>query len=190
VKPSPQIRAFRLTLIADTGERFSDFTPYVASVNDAGTVAFQAKLRAGGSGVFTGDGGPVVAVADSSELQKQCGWPGRSNRATAYLTGLLLARKAKAKEGELVLDTGLSSPVKDSIPFVFARGCIDGGLKIIGNIEIDESAYGAERMVKYEAALAKSQKGAKHFKAYEKAGAKVESLPALFKAAKAKLTSG
>jgi large subunit ribosomal protein L18 len=135
-------------------------------------------------------GDKVIASADSAELLKQYGWPSRSNRATAYLTGLLLAKKAKAGEGELVLDTGLSSPVKDSIPFVFAKGCIDGGLKIIGNIEISESAYGAERMVKYEAALAKSQKGAKHFTAYEKSGMKVESLPALFKAARAKLTSG
>ncbi len=82
-------------------------------------------------------GDKVVATADSAELQKQYGWPSRSNRATAYLTGLLLAKKAKAGEAELVLDTGLSSPVKDSIPFVFAKGCIDGGLKIIGNIEIE-----------------------------------------------------
>jgi large subunit ribosomal protein L18 len=131
-------------------------------------------------------GDKVLASADSSELRKQCGWPSRSNRTTAYLTGLLLARKAKAKEGELVLDTGLSAPVKDSIPFVFAKGCIDGGLKIIGNIEIDEAAYGAERMVKYAEALAKKQKDAKHFAAYEKVG----SLPELFKEAKAKLTSG
>lgn len=134
---------------------------------------------------YDAKGDAVVASADSAELAKQYGWPSRSNRATAYLTGLLLAKKAK-REGELVLDTGLSSPVRDSIPFVFAKGCIDGGLKIIGNIEIDEKAYGAERMVKYAEALSKSQKGTKHFGAY----GKVESLPALFKEAKAKLTSG
>ena len=135
-------------------------------------------------------GDKVVASVDSSELVEQYGWPGRSNRATAYLTGLLLAKKAKAKEGELVLDTGLSSPVKDSIPFVFAKGCIDGGLKIVGNIQVDEAAYAPERMLKYAEALAKSQKDAKHFSAYEKNGAKLESLPELFKAARAKLTSG
>jgi hypothetical protein len=49
-----------LTVIATTGDRFSDFAPYVASVNDAGVVAFQAALRDGGTGVFTGDGGPVA----------------------------------------------------------------------------------------------------------------------------------
>lgn len=51
------------TVIATTGERFSDFAPYVASVNDAGTVAFQAALRRGGTGVFTGSGGAVAEAA-------------------------------------------------------------------------------------------------------------------------------
>ena len=51
---------FSWTVIATTGERFSDFAPYVASVNNAGTVAFQAALRGGGSGVFTGNGGAVA----------------------------------------------------------------------------------------------------------------------------------
>jgi len=41
---------FSWTVIATTGERFSSFAPYVASVNDAGTVAFQAALRGGGTG--------------------------------------------------------------------------------------------------------------------------------------------
>jgi hypothetical protein len=38
------LRGFSWTVIATTGERFSDFAPYVASVNDAGTVAFQPAL--------------------------------------------------------------------------------------------------------------------------------------------------
>jgi len=54
---------FSRTVIATTGERFSDFAPYVASVNDAGIVAFQAELRAGGTGVFIGDGEEVVEAA-------------------------------------------------------------------------------------------------------------------------------
>ncbi len=56
------------TVIASTGERFSDFAPYVPSVNDAGTVAFQAALRAGGSGVFTGNGEAVVEVVGPALL--------------------------------------------------------------------------------------------------------------------------
>jgi hypothetical protein len=50
---------YSLTVVAITGERFSRFAPYVASVNDAGLVAFQAALRDGGSGVFAGRGGEV-----------------------------------------------------------------------------------------------------------------------------------
>lgn len=51
---------FALTVIATTGEEFSDFAPYVASVNDAGTVALQAALDDGRTGVFTGRGAVVV----------------------------------------------------------------------------------------------------------------------------------
>jgi len=56
------------TVIATTGEQFSDFAPYVAAVNDAGTVAFQAALRSGGTGVFTGNGGAVARAAGRAVL--------------------------------------------------------------------------------------------------------------------------
>jgi hypothetical protein len=42
VRGSPPL--FFWTVIATTGERFSDFASYGASVNDAGTVAFQTAL--------------------------------------------------------------------------------------------------------------------------------------------------
>src|SRR5438128_111287 len=59
---------YSLKVIATTGERFSDFAPYVASVNDAATVAFQAGLRGGGTGVFTGSGGAVAEAAGADLL--------------------------------------------------------------------------------------------------------------------------
>jgi hypothetical protein len=59
---------FSWTVIATTGERFSDFAPYVASVNDAGTVAFQAALQGGGTGVFTGSGEAVAEAAGPTLL--------------------------------------------------------------------------------------------------------------------------
>lgn len=58
--------SYTLTPIADTSDRFTDFMPYVAAVNDHGVVAFQATVRAGGSGVFTGSGGLISTVADSA----------------------------------------------------------------------------------------------------------------------------
>lgn len=64
---SSQIPDVRFTLIADTSDRFSDFAPYVPSVNDAGLVAFQAALQGGGMGVFTGDGGPPATVVETPD---------------------------------------------------------------------------------------------------------------------------
>ncbi|WP_374566189.1 choice-of-anchor tandem repeat NxxGxxAF-containing protein [Ideonella sp.] len=58
-----QFRPYTLTTIASTGDRFTDFAPYVASINDAGVVAFQATLAGGHSGVFTGGGGPITDIA-------------------------------------------------------------------------------------------------------------------------------
>lgn len=53
---------FSWTAIAETGDRFTGFAPYVASVHDRGVVAFQAALRSGGSGVFAGDGAELSEV--------------------------------------------------------------------------------------------------------------------------------
>jgi hypothetical protein len=55
-------------VIATTDERFRSFAPYVASVNDAGKVAFQAALQDGGSGVYAGAGGDVVELVGSGLL--------------------------------------------------------------------------------------------------------------------------
>lgn len=52
-----------LTPIAFTGDRFADFRPYVAAIDDEGVVAFQAAMAGGGTGVFCGAGGPVTAIA-------------------------------------------------------------------------------------------------------------------------------
>lgn len=47
-------RAYTLLPVAVTGERFADFAPYVASIDEDGMVAFQATLPDGGSGVYVG----------------------------------------------------------------------------------------------------------------------------------------
>jgi hypothetical protein len=43
------------TIVAETGDRFADFRPYVPAIADDGTIAFQATLRDGGSSVCIGD---------------------------------------------------------------------------------------------------------------------------------------
>lgn len=61
-------RSFKLDLIAETGDRFEDFSPYVPSLNDDGLVAFAAKLAGAGTGVFTGDGSSVKQIGCSGEI--------------------------------------------------------------------------------------------------------------------------
>lgn len=60
-------RPYTFAIIAETGGQFADFAPCVPSLNDTGTVAFQAALTAGGTGVFTGAGGPITARARGSD---------------------------------------------------------------------------------------------------------------------------
>ena len=71
-----QTGSYTLTRIADTSDRFADFAPYVASVNDHGVVAFQATTRDGGSGVFAGSGGPISTLVDTASRScRRCGQP-------------------------------------------------------------------------------------------------------------------
>jgi hypothetical protein len=77
-------------VIATTGERFSDFAPYVASVNDAGLVAFQAELRGGGTGLFTGSGGVVEELVGPGLLAGVTSHPDLNGSEFACFYGDLL----------------------------------------------------------------------------------------------------
>jgi hypothetical protein len=79
---------FSWTVIATTGERFSDFAPYVASVNDEDTVAFQAALRGGGTGVFTGNGGAITEVAGPTLLAGVTSHPDLNNAGATSFYGV------------------------------------------------------------------------------------------------------
>ncbi len=129
----------------------------------------------------------VVTGVDSNELKKNYGWPSRRNKPTAYLTGLLLAKKAKDRS-EMILDMGLSAPIKNSIPFVFAKGCVDGGLKLRGKFEIQEAAYDPSSIAKYAGMLKKDEKEMRNrFGGYVSGGVSLDSLPKLFNEVKAKI---
>ena len=132
-------------------------------------------------------GDKVVASAESGELARKFGWPSRSNRSTAYLTGLLLAKKAKTK-GELILDIGITTPIKSSVSFAFAKGCVDGGMKLKGSFEIKEEMYNASLTAKYAEQLkAKPEQLKKQFGGYIAANAQPETLPKLFNEVKEKI---
>src|SRR5438874_10415748 len=78
---------FSLTVVAMTGKRFSGFAPYVASVNDAGLVAFRAALRGGGSAVFAGDGGEVEELISRSIHEGVTSHPDLNNARDASFYG-------------------------------------------------------------------------------------------------------
>ena len=138
---------------------------------------------------YSEKGDRVVTSVDSNELVKKYGWPSRRNRSTAYLTGMLLAKKAKTT-GELILDIGITTPIKGAIPFVFAKGCIDGGMKLKGTFDLKEEMYNATQTAKYAAQLAGKQEELKRqFGGYIEEGSP-DSLPKLFNEVKAKILQG
>ncbi len=154
-------------------------------------VVRKTNRRIIGQIVRYGPGGDRVLVyADSSELSA-AKWPGRANRPTAYLTGILLARKAAkagSAKGEHILDIGIASPVGGSIPFVFAKGCIDGGLKINGTFSIDEKSYNMSDSKYIEQMKSKdSARYQKLFSSYIKEGFVPEGLGKTFADVKDKI---
>lgn len=98
------------TVIATTGGRFSDFMPYVASVNDAGIVAFQATLQGSGTGVFLGSGGPVAQVAGLISLAGVTSHPDLNGAGAISFYGTL----AGGGQGVFLHRDGRLQPVADS----------------------------------------------------------------------------
>ncbi len=129
-------------------------------------------------------GDRVLASAESGELVK-LGWPSRVNIPTAYLTGLLLAKKGKeAVKSEAVLDVGLYKPVRSSVVFAGARGVSDGGIKLINSIEIDEKRLSGGHISEYA-------KGGKaqgtQFSRYSKDNIDISNIGTLFESVKRKV---
>ena len=81
--------------------------------------------------VYAPKGDKTVAVANSGELKK-FGWTnGSGNMPSAYLTGLLLAKRAvAAKHSEGIVDLGLNISIGGSCFYAVVKGAIDGGMKI------------------------------------------------------------
>lgn len=138
---------------------------------------------------FNPKGDKVTASAHSKELAKQ-GWKGSTNNTSAaYLTGMLLAKKAGNKA--CVLDLGQQTSVKGSILYAAVKGAIDGGL----NIPCSEEVFPDEKRIRGEhiATLAKTLKADKEryeqqFNQYLKNKLDPETLPKHFDEIKAKLT--
>ncbi len=75
--------------------------------------------------------GDKVLYSSSSHQLKKIGWNAHTgNIPSAYLTGLLLGKKSKAKIKEAIIDFGLQPSIKGSRLYALIKGAIDGGLNI------------------------------------------------------------
>lgn len=118
-------------------------------------------------------GDKTIASATSHELKK-LGWKfACDNLPAAYLTGLLIGKKAVEKKiDEVVLDAGLYPSTKGSRVYAVVKGALDAGLKLSHSIEMMPS---------------EDRLSGKHIANYNK---KFKELPAEFEKIKQKILSG
>ena len=75
-------------------------------------------------------GDSVLVSTNSLELKKH-GWQPKRNIPTAYLTGVLIGKRATAKGiKKAILDIGLQRPHKKGKIFAVLKGALDAGLEI------------------------------------------------------------
>jgi len=134
---------------------------------------------------YSKDGDKVLASASSRELDKM-DWKPKCNMPTAYLTGLLLAKKVADKKTDYILDIGLYRPVKGSVVFAAAKGFKDGGANLHGNIEINESRLKGSHIADY-ASKAGDEYYKSRFSNYIKSGFNVKSINQIFEEVKKNL---
>ena len=136
-------------------------------------------------------GDKVLASAHSRDLKK-LGWNySLTNIPAAYLTGILLAKKAREKNiGECIFDIGLKPPVKGAKVFGALKGVVDGGVKIPHSEEIlpSEERIAGKHIAAFGTKL-KTEKEAyeKAFSGYVKANALPENIVQSFEIIKKKI---
>lgn len=76
--------------------------------------------------------GDVVVISGHSNELKKLGWnASKSNVTAAYLTGLLLGKKAQQKNiKELIVDIGLHRSTNGSRIYSFVKGVKDAGVEV------------------------------------------------------------
>nr|AJS12417.1 50S ribosomal protein L18P [uncultured archaeon] len=133
------------------------------------------------------EGDQVLFTMSSKNLQK-LGWKaGQKNLPSAYLTGLMAGKKAKAMGiNDAILDLGLNRAVKGAKIFAALKGVVDGGVRVPHSDSIlpGEDRISGKHIVQH----ASNIKGTRvDFKAYAKNNVKPEDLPKLFDEMKNKI---
>lgn len=133
---------------------------------------------------YSPEGDRVLVGVDSTML-RDYGWKGDlNNTPAAYLTGILIARRALQKGvNEAVLDIGLHTPTRGSRVFAVLKGAVEGGLEIPHSEEVlpDDSRVRGEHIAAYY------EMKPEMFGEYEKRGLKPSDLPAHVDEVKEKL---
>lgn len=138
---------------------------------------------------FNPHGDRIIASAHTSELAKH-GWKAHNgNTSAAYLTGVLLAKKAKQKT-PCVLDIGQHTSTKGNLLYAAVQGAVDGGLNIPCSKDIipNEKRIRGEHIADYAKKLkADKERYERQFSKYLKMGLDPEKLPSHFDEIKQKL---
>ncbi len=139
------------------------------------------------------EGDLVLASAHSSEL-KEFGWKAPcGNMPAAYLTGLLLGRRAKANGVfEAILDIGLHARGAGSRIFAAAKGALDAGLTIPHDDSVlpKQERVQGKHVADYSKVLApEAEAYKKRFAVYLKHKLKPEELPNHFAQVEAKINA-
>jgi large subunit ribosomal protein L18 len=135
---------------------------------------------------FEKNGDKVLSTTTSSML-KSFKWLPKRNIPTAYLTGLLAAKRFNNNK-EVILDIGLYKPIKSSVIFAAAKGIIDGGVKLVANIDFDEKRIKGTHIADYANSLKENNEEYKRkFSKYIEANFDVNKINELFEVAKSEI---
>ncbi|MDH3382374.1 MAG: 50S ribosomal protein L18 [Flavobacteriaceae bacterium] len=143
---------------------------------------------------YNPQGDKTVVSVHSRELDK-LGWKfNKGNIPAAYLTGVMLGKKA-AEKGikEAILDIGLASPVKGSRAFACLKGVIDTGVKVPVSEEIlpKEDRIKGDHVIKFVSVLKENQeKYSKQFSGYTKSNIDPLKITTIFEEIKNKILKG
>ncbi|MBI4150594.1 50S ribosomal protein L18 [Candidatus Woesearchaeota archaeon] len=130
---------------------------------------------------YAPEGDKVLVSAHTRELAKH-GWKaGTDNLSAAYLCGILLAKKAKAKKiAKAIADLGMYPSVKGNKLYATIKGAIDGGLQIPFDVAFapDMKRLRGEHIAAWAGHVKKDAKKHPHqFTLYTKHGLQPEQLP-------------
>jgi large subunit ribosomal protein L18 len=142
---------------------------------------------------FDAKGDITLVSANSAELESK-GWLAQANTPTAYLTGILVAKKALSSGiKQFHLDIGMANASKGRILFATAIGAKSCGIQINVDDElVDQSRLRGVHISEYAKNIESKDKSKydKLFSRYTKKKIDVKNLPAVFDKTREALMSG